>query len=311
MRFIRGMDFLSERAALARLCETAGHRSSSARRRSRSPPPATSCARAPKPRRPMCPWCPAARSTRCERRVTLARAIGVPLLVKAVGGGGGRGMKRVERVEDLPRRARAGRRRGGARHSATRASTWNASSTRGASRRSAGARRWRRQGHPPGRARLLGAAPLSEAHRGDAGARTCRRGCATHCTRPRCASRSACLSRRRHGGIPGRRAARRVLLSRDERAHPGRASGHRGRDRRRSRRRADRHRGRQRPAAARSPKSASMAAPSNAASTPRIQRTTSAQSRAGARGVLARGRRASASTLTSPPARAFRRSTIR
>ena len=30
-----------------------------------------------------------------------ARSIGVPLLVKAVGGGGGRGMKRVDRLEDL------------------------------------------------------------------------------------------------------------------------------------------------------------------------------------------------------------------
>ncbi len=33
---------------------------------------------------------------------TLARKISTPLLVKAVGGGGGRGLKRVERLEDLP-----------------------------------------------------------------------------------------------------------------------------------------------------------------------------------------------------------------
>jgi acetyl-CoA carboxylase biotin carboxylase subunit len=33
----------------------------------------------------------------------LARRIGLPVLVKAVGGGGGRGMKRVDRLEDLPR----------------------------------------------------------------------------------------------------------------------------------------------------------------------------------------------------------------
>jgi acetyl-CoA carboxylase, biotin carboxylase subunit len=33
---------------------------------------------------------------------TLAGKVGVPLLVKAVGGGGGRGMKRVDRLEDLP-----------------------------------------------------------------------------------------------------------------------------------------------------------------------------------------------------------------
>ena len=40
-----------------------------------------------------------------ERRSSLARLIGCPLLVKAVGGGGGRGMKRVERMEELPCRA--------------------------------------------------------------------------------------------------------------------------------------------------------------------------------------------------------------
>jgi len=34
--------------------------------------------------------------------MALARRIGAPLLVKAVGGGGGRGMKRVERLDDLP-----------------------------------------------------------------------------------------------------------------------------------------------------------------------------------------------------------------
>ncbi|HVS76026.1 MAG TPA: biotin carboxylase N-terminal domain-containing protein, partial [Steroidobacteraceae bacterium] len=34
--------------------------------------------------------------------VALARRIGLPVLVKAVGGGGGKGMKRVERLEDLP-----------------------------------------------------------------------------------------------------------------------------------------------------------------------------------------------------------------
>ena len=33
---------------------------------------------------------------------SVARAIGTPLLVKAVGGGGGRGMKRVESLQDLP-----------------------------------------------------------------------------------------------------------------------------------------------------------------------------------------------------------------
>jgi acetyl-CoA carboxylase biotin carboxylase subunit len=34
--------------------------------------------------------------------VAVARRVGLPLLVKAVGGGGGRGMKRIERLRDLP-----------------------------------------------------------------------------------------------------------------------------------------------------------------------------------------------------------------
>jgi acetyl-CoA carboxylase biotin carboxylase subunit len=34
--------------------------------------------------------------------ITLGRRIGVPLLVKAVGGGGGRGMKRVDQLDELP-----------------------------------------------------------------------------------------------------------------------------------------------------------------------------------------------------------------
>jgi acetyl-CoA carboxylase biotin carboxylase subunit len=37
-----------------------------------------------------------------DEALSLARRIGTPLLVKAVGGGGGRGMKRVDRMEDLP-----------------------------------------------------------------------------------------------------------------------------------------------------------------------------------------------------------------
>src|ERR1700722_4833930 len=42
-----------------------------------------------------------AASSRAEAD-TLARSISAPLLIKAVGGGGGRGLKRVDRIEDLP-----------------------------------------------------------------------------------------------------------------------------------------------------------------------------------------------------------------
>ena len=62
---------------------------------------ATSCARAPRrlPRR--CRWCPVGRWNPRGQARELAGQIGVPLLIKAVGGGGGRGMKRVDRLEDL------------------------------------------------------------------------------------------------------------------------------------------------------------------------------------------------------------------
>jgi acetyl-CoA carboxylase, biotin carboxylase subunit len=40
--------------------------------------------------------------TSVDEAVAAARVIGLPLLVKAVGGGGGRGIKRVDRLEDLP-----------------------------------------------------------------------------------------------------------------------------------------------------------------------------------------------------------------
>ena len=57
----------------------------------------------------------------------LAQRIGAPLLVKAAGGGGGRGMKLVERAE-ISRRRWSWPRPRPARRSAMRASTWSATS---------------------------------------------------------------------------------------------------------------------------------------------------------------------------------------
>jgi acetyl-CoA carboxylase biotin carboxylase subunit len=48
------------------------------------------------------PVVPGAAVGSVDEAIAAARGIGLPLLVKAVGGGGGRGMKRVERLEDLP-----------------------------------------------------------------------------------------------------------------------------------------------------------------------------------------------------------------
>jgi acetyl-CoA carboxylase biotin carboxylase subunit len=96
-----GYGFLSERAALPRLCATAGIifigptadqiAAVGDKLRARTEAEAANV--------PVVPGGAASSSAEAE---LLARKIAVPLLVKAVGGGGGRGLKRVDRIEDLP-----------------------------------------------------------------------------------------------------------------------------------------------------------------------------------------------------------------
>ena len=96
-----GYGFLSERAALARLCEEEGVifigptsaqiEAVGDKLRARAEALAAEV--------PVAPGGPAAS---LEDAVAMGHQIGAPLLVKAVGGGGGRGMKRVDRLEDLP-----------------------------------------------------------------------------------------------------------------------------------------------------------------------------------------------------------------
>lgn len=96
-----GYGFLSERAALAALCEAEGVvfigptaaqiEAVGDKLRARSEAVAANV-----------PVVPGGAVTSVDEAVALARTIGAPLLVKAVGGGGGRGMKRVDRLEDLP-----------------------------------------------------------------------------------------------------------------------------------------------------------------------------------------------------------------
>jgi acetyl-CoA carboxylase biotin carboxylase subunit len=96
-----GYGFLSERAALARLCEqqsvifigpTAAQIDAVGDKlRARSEAQAANVA-----------VVPGGAVESGEAALSLARQIGTPILVKAVGGGGGRGMKLVDRLEDLP-----------------------------------------------------------------------------------------------------------------------------------------------------------------------------------------------------------------
>jgi acetyl-CoA carboxylase, biotin carboxylase subunit len=96
-----GYGFLSERAALARLCESEGVvfigptaaqiEAVGDKLRARAEAEAADV-----------PVVPGGAVGSVDEALTLARSIGAPLLVKAVGGGGGRGMKLVPRVEDLP-----------------------------------------------------------------------------------------------------------------------------------------------------------------------------------------------------------------
>ncbi len=96
-----GYGFLSERAPLASLCEqnnvifigptAAQIEAVGDKLRARSEAQAADV-----------PVVPGGSVSSVDEAVTLGQSIGAPLLVKAVGGGGGRGMKRVDRLEDLP-----------------------------------------------------------------------------------------------------------------------------------------------------------------------------------------------------------------
>lgn len=95
-----GYGFLSERAALAQACEEHGVtfigptaeqiESVGDKLRARTAAQAAEV-----------PVVPGGAVGSVQEAMSLARRVGFPLLVKAVGGGGGRGMKRVERAEDL------------------------------------------------------------------------------------------------------------------------------------------------------------------------------------------------------------------
>ncbi|HME40657.1 MAG TPA: biotin carboxylase N-terminal domain-containing protein [Steroidobacteraceae bacterium] len=96
-----GYGFLSERAILPQLCATAGivFIGPTADQLAAVGDKLRARAEAEAAGVPVVPG--GAANSRAEAQ-SLARTITAPLLVKAVGGGGGRGLKRVARVEDLP-----------------------------------------------------------------------------------------------------------------------------------------------------------------------------------------------------------------
>ena len=170
-----------------------------------------------------------------------AHELGFPVLLKAVAGGGGKGMRVVSSSGRIRRRARRSKTRsaGGVRR---RAHAARALPRRAAAHRGAGVRRPPRPGRASVRARLLGAAASSEGARGGAGTRH---------------QRAAARGSRGDGGAAGARdrlygrrhdrvshgPERRVLLHGDEHASSSRASGDRNDHRARPRRVAAARRG--------------------------------------------------------------------
>ena len=121
--------------------------------------------------RPACPACPAPKA-RCPTtegdHPPVARSIGYPVIIKAAGGGGGRGMRVVHTEAALLHAVQTTRAEAG-RPSATRRSTWRSSSRTRATSRS---RCWptAQERGVARRARMLDPAPPPEGDRRGAGA---------------------------------------------------------------------------------------------------------------------------------------------
>ena len=167
-----------------------------------------------------------------------------PLFVKAVAGGGGRGMRRVDRRRRAARSHRGGqpRSRVGVRRSDGLPRTGRAQP---APHRGSDPGRHARQRDPPLTSGTAGAAAPPEGRR--AGARpNLPRSCGQDLRRRGGVRPAYRLQLRGHGGIPARRA-RPARLHRDEPADPGRAHRHRGDHRRRPGLQPDADRGAARP----------------------------------------------------------------
>ena len=175
--------------------------------------------------------------TRCRRSSRRRERIGFPLLVKAAAGGGGRGMRRVERAADLPAALAA---------AAAEALAAFGDGTVYLEREIRPARHVEVQllGDAAGAGRgdrgagLLDPAPPPEARRGGAGARADRRGAPPSCTTPAVRIGTAAGLANAATAEFLRRAGRGGLLPRGQHPAPGRARHHRAGHRARHRPRA-------------------------------------------------------------------------
>ena len=279
-----GYGFLSENPDLAEACAAAGitfvgppaDGAGAGRQQGRAPSPPPRAAGLPDPAQSVPP------STDVDELIAAADEIGFPIFVKAVAGGGGRGMRRVERPDGPA--ARRSRPRCARR------------SPRSATRRCSSSRRCVDPRHievqiladGDGQRRCTSSSATARCSGGTRrSSRSRRRRTSTRtCAQRMCADAVAFakadrLRQRRHGRVPGRPRRRAgVRLHRDEPAHPGRAHGHRGGHRRRPRPgpAADRRRrdaGRPRPVPGQ--RSRSAAPPCSAGSPPRTRPTASAR----------------------------------
>ena len=274
-----GYGFLSENADFAKACADAGIVFV-------GPPPAAIRAMGLKDRakalmeKAGVPVVPGYHGERQEPKFLKEKAyeLGYPVLIKAVAGGGGKGMRRVDKHADFDAALEAAQREAQSRlRRRPRADREICRAP--APHRGAGVRRPPRQRRPSVRARLLAAAPPSEGDRGGAGARHERR-LARRDGRGRGRRRQGGgLRGRRHHRVHRRRRRRaesgRLLVHGDEHAAAGRASGHRSGHRPRSGRMAVARRRRRAAAAQAGPGDGSQATRSRRGSMPRIPRTAS------------------------------------
>ncbi len=205
----------------------------------------------------------------------MAAELGLPLLVKAVAGGGGRGMRLVRQMDELPEALAGARREAHSAFGDGAADAGAADRTR-PPHRGTGLRRCARQRHPPGRARLHGAAPPAEGHRGSALAGGQPGAARGHGPRRGGRGAGGGLPRRRHGGVH-RRCGSEALLPGDEHPAAGRAPGHRMHHRAGPGGVAAAHRRRRAAAAAPGRQCASAAMPSRRGCMPKTRTAASAR----------------------------------